>query len=152
MYLDPPLHYYFWILSGKLYWSRSKDKRNEISAKVTKLEEGPSTLVKSRPDYSPLDLHQFTFRVWLGEKYLDLLAYSNDSYYMWTVAMRKIIDPVSETETAKVEAETETSHTTSCGTETNELKPETHAETLSKTESQPPVSNEAEPKQGLELM
>ena len=89
---DPPCHYYFWIFSGKLYWSRSKDKRNKSSSRVKRLEEGSSLLVKSRPDYSPHDLHQFSFRAWLGEQPIDLLAYSNDSYYMWIVGIKQLID------------------------------------------------------------
>lgn len=59
---------------------------------MTKVDEGPSILVKSRPDYSPQDLHQFAFRVWLeGEQPLDLLAYTSDYYYMWTVGIKALL-------------------------------------------------------------
>lgn len=68
-----------------------------MSIKITKVEEGPSIIVKSRPDYSPQDLHQFAFRVWLeGDQPLDLLAYTSDYYYMWTVGIRALIDKVEE--------------------------------------------------------
>ncbi len=94
--IDPPCHYYFWIFSDKLWWSRSKDKRNKVSSKVTKLEEGPSLLVKSRPDHCPQDLHQFSFRVWLLNQPIDLLAYSSDSYYMWIVGIKHIINRIEQ--------------------------------------------------------
>ena len=94
--VDPPCHYYFWIASGELCWSRSNSKNHKITSKVTKLEEGPSVLVKSRPDYSPFDLHQYAFRLWLRDHPIDLLAYSSDSYYMWTVCINMLISGRSQ--------------------------------------------------------
>jgi hypothetical protein len=95
----PPQHYYFWInlKHKKLCWSRSKNKQHKRQAVVKSVQLGASPLVTNRNDYSPNDLHIYTFNVVTETKSIDLLAYSENSYRLWTEALKCLSISVTDT-------------------------------------------------------
>ncbi|XP_019858032.1 PREDICTED: uncharacterized protein LOC105314457 [Amphimedon queenslandica] len=86
----PPLHYYFWIKGSKLYWSRSIKRHNRKKGTVLSVIGGASQRIKDREDYSPNDLHRYSFCVITEEELLDLIAYSEDSFKYWMQSLEDI--------------------------------------------------------------
>jgi hypothetical protein len=64
---------------------------------VKSVQLGASPLVTNRNDYSPNDLHIYTFNVVTETKSIDLLAYSENSYRLWTEALKCLSISVTDT-------------------------------------------------------
>ena len=60
------------------------------------VHEGPSNMVMSRHDYSPLDLHRFVFYVKIKDKMVSLLAYGEETYAVWIRALQAIATCASD--------------------------------------------------------
>ena len=103
----PPLHYYFWIKGSKLYWSRSIKKHNRRKGTVLSVIRGASQRIRDREDYSPNDLHLYSFCVITEEELLDLIAYSRDSFNYWIQSLEDISVQNNEMQERREEEEGE---------------------------------------------
>ena len=54
-------------------------------------------MVANRSDYSPDDLHIYVFMVITDKGLLDLLAYSEKSYSIWTDALEYLVNNKQDT-------------------------------------------------------
>lgn len=92
LHAEPPLHYYFWVNTkkGTLCWSRSNNRRNKREAHVFAVSTTTSHLVSARPDYSPHDLHRFTFWLTTEKGVLNLLAYTEQAYHHWVKELQTL--------------------------------------------------------------
>ena len=64
------------------------------------MHPGASEVVRTRLDYSPVDIHKYSFWLATTSGVLDLIAYSEDSYVTWLTQINKIAydmceDPLS---------------------------------------------------------
>lgn len=88
----PLHHYYFWLTAQtkEICWSRSSNMRAPQVAQVQSVHAGAGDTVRSRLDYSPLDIHKYSFWVVTTSGVLDLIAYSEDKYVLWLTQINEI--------------------------------------------------------------
>ncbi len=87
-------HYYFRINEeeGSIYWSRSHEVtfRNPRRALVLEVHKGASNTVQNLPQFSPTSLHCYCFWVITSGGVLDLLAYNEDTFILWTTELERL--------------------------------------------------------------